>query len=409
MNKDQKATLKRGFIALGVVILILALMSVGDQQSDMRTTVHSKYRNGLMAIYKTLKDSGINTQAWIEPISQKMPDGTLFILSPVTPPGIREVDELKKWVAKGNTLVFSNEDSFVFEMAIEDEYSKEPGIKARPALKCALTEDVDSLRISSTYNNIPDHWSFDDIAMAPTAGPGNRFQKNKEAVETDTGQKTLALFTTEKRPVAGIIAWGKGRVVLLSSPSALSNYYIGKDNNADFVLNTIQRTTRTKPAAIFYEYGNGYARMLPGAGLLTLISGPVKTGLLMMLIAFLVLLFLEAHRFGPVKILQERTRFRSEYLSSLANLLNRGGGTDVVLDELGRKFISDIIKELKIAHTDDVELIVNYARSKGFSDCEHLSALLTEAKKEHTSVSNESAILQAKQWNKMRKEISKLR
>jgi hypothetical protein len=275
-----------------------------------------------------------------------------------------------------------------------------------------LTEDVKALRVRTSYEEIDSTFNFDNLSFLPSASVSRRFGKDDEdsskPVSTD-GVALLELFAVNKSPVVGIAAWGKGRIIVTGDPQCFTNILVSKDDNATFVTNILQTTNMASNKVIFYEYGNGYERLLPGAGLIRLIDKHVRTGLVIFTVAFLLLLVLEAQRFGAVRDVFEKTRFRSEYLTSLADLLKRGGGSDVVLDELGSKFIDDVTNQLGLSNQASNAIIIDIAKSRGLENPDFLLKLLIEAQKTHESVSDDSALLLVRQWYKMRKELSTLR
>ncbi len=412
MKKNSKALIYKILAAVIAFVLLVLLFSIGsDQDSDTRYTVYSRSRNGLMAIYDTLKEVGFDVQLALDPLDNSLPDGTLFILSPAAPPGSGEIAALKKWVARGNTLVCATQDSTAAQMESFGLPQQQKGLKSEPVNDCSLTDGVRSLRVGISMNNIPDTFGFEEWASVKETGIGSRFNKDsKKKIEYTDKIPVLPLFAIGRNPVAGIAAWGKGRVICVGTPQCFSNALVDKDDNAIFLTNILLSSSKTgNRRAIFYEYGNGYERLVPGAGLIRLIDKPVRTAIIIFIVAFLLLVLLEAQRFGPVKLLIEKTRFRSEYLSALADLLNRGGGTDIVLDELGRKFTEDVTKQLGLNSKADIALIVDTAKNRGLEKPALLHELLQEAARTHVQVSNENAFMVARQWHKMRKELSTLR
>lgn len=412
MNMKTRQLTYKAIIAVTAVGLLLCLLTMGSSQnSDTRCTVYSKSRNGLMAINDTLKDSGFDVQLCLDPLSSSLPDGTLFILSPMAAPGPSEIEALKTWVSRGNTLVCTTSGPKLDISLGIPQTGNISGVKSAPTINCPLTNDVTSIRVPGAFDAISDTFDFGDLSTAAKISVGSRFNDKREAPPKNTnGVAVATLFSANKTPVAGIAGWGRGRVIVLGDPGCFTNSLVGKDDNAMFVANILQSSAEAgRRRAIFYEYGNGYARMLPGAGLMRLIDKPVKTGLIIFTVAFILLVLLEAQRFGPVRELMEKTRFRSEYLGSLADLLKRGGGTDVVLDELGAKFRDDVSKQLGLNNKADISFIVETARNRGLHNHTLLQELLLEAGNTHGSVSDESALMISRQWYKMRKELSTLR
>lgn len=399
-----------GIAAFAAIVLFFGIASLGDKQPDYRFTVYSKFENGLMAIHKTLNDSGIKTIVWKAPIDQTLPDGTLFIIAPVNNPGIEEIDELQKWVAKGNTLIvsFDKKNNSPFMKSKSSEKAKKSS--AVPLNKTALSQGVASLKFSESIEKVPLIWKFHYLARYNNDYVDDSEQESERFKRLNTAKNLFHIFAVDETPVVGVADYGKGRVIAVSIPTCFSNSCIGNAGNAGFVLNSIQQNNTSEPYVIFYEYGNDFFRMIPGSGIASMIKNrEAKLGIGILLSAIVLFLFESAVRFGSVKKLRENTRFRSEYLSSLSNLLQMGNGTDVVLDDLGSKFMNDITRFLHLSATGRIDLIVDTAKDKGFEKSERLRDALTEASKKHTPVPNEIALNQAREWDRLRKEISELR
>lgn len=135
----------------------------------------------------------------------------------------------------------------------------------------------------------------------------------------------------------------------------------------------------------------------------------VKAGLLIFLIGFLLMVLLEAQRFGPVRQPFTQGRFRSEYLGAISDLLSKGNGTDIVLDELGKKFLSDSARALGLPGNASADQISELAQSKGHPEHAELTKLLKLAEENHEPVTEEVALDTVRKWYKIGKELSKLR
>ncbi|MCX6344807.1 MAG: hypothetical protein NT018_07010 [Armatimonadetes bacterium] len=213
------------------------------------------------------------------------------------------------------------------------------------------------------------------------------------------------LFADTVGVTLGSMKWGRGTVIVMPGSSSLTNRGIGKGGNLNIVLNALDyRMPGGKPTVTFDEFHHGYGTE---EGIMSLISVPAKLGLAALAFAFLLLLFATSRRFGRIVPLMEGTRQRGEYLGSMSALLRKAHATDIVREELGRRFINDVARSLGLSPNAGLAAIMEAASSRHPDKVSALNELCMAAT-EKGSKSNEASVFAlARKWHKMRKELTK--
>lgn len=171
------------------------------------------------------------------------------------------------------------------------------------------------------------------------------------------------------------------------------------------VLNALQHRDPNRRLRItFDEYHHGYGE---GEGILSLIDMPAKLGLLQIGVAFLLLVFSASRRFGRPIPLMEGARQRGEYLGSMASLLRKAHATDLVREELGKRFLADIALAVGVAPGSSAEAILSAAQVRHPEKTGVLKELLEAATSEGSLRSEAEILAIAGRWHRMREELTK--
>jgi hypothetical protein len=347
-------------LILLLIVAFLAVMISLSHRDDLDIgqtvaggVVHSSYRTfpeGYKALYLTLDRLGYDVQRQVRFYGQLPRRGLLIVADPhrrkITD---YEKGELEKWIAAGNHALIAVEHHT--EGLLEGgEYQPRPPaiLSGLPGMTPVTRSSIEDIQEGlSVGTAVPLAESFLSPRVKTFAAKTcYRFSPDKspQVMLFDKQVGTAYLYADEGGPVVAYSAIGKGGIFWCSSPWSFSNGGLREHGeNLEFILALVG----LQPGApiIFDEYHHDF-----GAGATVWSVAPVltKLGIVQVAIAFLLLLLTLAWRFGAVQLpLEERfSRSRAEYLTSMADLLNRVHATHVVLQRqrsrlgraLGRRF-----------------------------------------------------------------------
>ncbi len=213
------------------------------------------------------------------------------------------------------------------------------------------------------------------------------------------------LFLDDDGVTLASMKWGRGTVIVMPGSSSLTNFGIGKGGNLNIILNALDyRMPGGKPAVTFDEFHHGYGTQ---EGIMSLIGFPAKLGLATLAFAFLLLVFATSRRFGQIVPLIKVTRQRGEYLGSMSALLKKAHATDIVLEELGRRFINDVAHSMGLSPNAGLVAIMQEASVRYPEKVNALSELCQAATEKGSRANEASVFALARKWHKMRKELKK--
>jgi hypothetical protein len=154
--------------------------------------------------------------------------------------------------------------------------------------------------------------------------------------------------------VASTARAGKGEFILIATPWMLSNEGIGLADNFVFVTELIRHTGAT--TVWFDEYHHGYTSHR--GGWISLLSPGARTALIHVCVAMLILVLVGTRRLGRPVHIPPAPRVRTEYLSSLSELLYAAKSTDVAAKMLLSQYETRIRRALRApAGTSDATLL----------------------------------------------------
>jgi hypothetical protein len=399
-----------------IIIVLLALATLvgvftAGRQTDSegieimpKRTTYLAGPSGLKALYITLDELGYRMDRHIEPLTTPAEDGVLFIVDPDMPISDVEWQSARKWVQKGNILVVANGDD---KFSSKNERKTKRSTPNYPSFLCPC---VRSFRASDADRITDKHWTFqNEEDLTERRFPRRKSKKSapgKPKPEPGNSRPLAPLFSDASGTTIAYSSWGKGGVIVISSPWSLSNEGIGSDDNLTLVLNAINsRASQRKMTVTFDEYHHGYSA---GKGILSLIGLPAKLGLAQIAVAFMLLILAASSRFGRALTLNEGARQRGEYLSSMSSLLRKANALRLVKSELGRYFTQKAAVALGLPPNSDRDSIVEAATRRSPEKAEEIRGLLDDATDMSDHKLTESSVFAAaKRWHDMRKDLRK--
>ena len=291
-------------VSLLLLVAVLAAISAGQQNAEQPPllypdyNVHSSAPDGTRALSLWLNDLGYQSRTLeYEPFRLTADARVMFLLFPTLDPTKQQITDIDAWVRQGGTLVVASDrsDSLLTHYGVAATPSLRQPISVRPVQPLLLNPPLQQVTID-TYGSL----DFQNPAWVPLLGE-----------------------TTSGRVVAGLLAQGKGRVVVLSTGDPFSNAGLEQPGNAFLVLNLLAGVSPGS-AVVIDEYHHGFTEQ----GTLTyrLVHEPWGWAILYLAFVLFIYVALSGRRFGSVvkPYVQGTRRARAEYATTLAALLQQG-------------------------------------------------------------------------------------
>jgi hypothetical protein len=393
-------------IGLLAILIVAGVLSKGREEASRefeilpRRTTYSARPGGTKALHETLRALDYRVQRNTHDLSEDIPNGALFVISPETPLAQDELDALRRWVERGNLLIMAYNQPPVVE-----DMGKEPRVKsAGPVIPSFLSPGVRSVGITG-YDRIDVSEPIFQRKRESMPLGGMKHKPERHTADRQSARPVIPLFADGPGTVVAFSSYGRGSVILLADGWPLSNQGISRNGNFRMVLNALQRRDPDrKPTVTFDEFHHGYGT---GKGIMSLIDTPARLGLLVIALAFLLLFFSASRRFGRPIPLVEGARQRGEYLASIASLLRKARAHDLVRRELGQRFLADAAMAVGVEPGSHVEVIL-VAAHKLHPDKINALTELCHAATSGEGVEDEAATLaMARRWHKMREDLTK--
>lgn len=172
------------------------------------------------------------------------------------------------------------------------------------------------------------------VASPLTDGVGSLLGTSRLRIPFDTDPLLSPLIADRAGSVVGSYPLGKGQVIVVTDESLFENGRLGSVDNARLAYNLATFGLQRGETVAFEEWSHGYQS---GDTWWAILPRPFQLAFGIGGIAVLLALFGAAWRFGPALALPHNDeRTSSEYLTSVAVLLERGGATRTAVRDLAR-------------------------------------------------------------------------
>jgi nucleotide-binding universal stress UspA family protein len=281
-------------------------------------TTHSTADQGAQALYEWVGRMGYTANRLeYQEFDIGEQTAALVILSPSEPIEPEEAQIILDWVDQGGTLILADDTSNL--------------LGSDNALLRAIDVRIDVYTGTTAIERAqPLQPALDQPAVGETIVQAKRYL----VPERDD---YVALLGSQAYPFLIGMRQGSGYLYLSSSSYPFTNAGLREPENAKLVLNALRRVA-SDGIIIFDEYHHGYVR--PPAPTTVVLGSPWGwAGTYTMLVVALYLI-LSGRRFGQPIPLREETQRRSssEYVESMADLLQRGGKREYILRHYYQQF-----------------------------------------------------------------------
>jgi hypothetical protein len=353
-------------LLLGVLLVVIFLAyqaGAGQVRPELeRAPVRSTYvtkPGGWKALYDTLRELGYPVERHRRRPDRELPNGLLVIATPEQPLSVADWEALDAWVVRGNTAL----------LAIDNQLGEWPRKETAPSTAIVGWTDTTTTPVQPGILAGQTLTTRTHLLLK-----GDRWRPEKSRPH----RPLAPLMSDARGPVVAVSPHGRGRYLLCSSPWSFSNSGLLRTGNLETFLTLVSLggSGGGEPTRVLFdEYHMGYGS---GESLLDLITVASRWGLLQLAVAALLLLGVNALRFGrPIPLPPgEGLRFRSEYLSSMAALFRRARATGLVRRKLGEQFLRDLRQALHEPVTTPSDRLLDLAVTRHGVDRAKLQEVL---------------------------------
>jgi hypothetical protein len=293
------------FVAVYVLVWLGQWMGRGREPGSPNS--YSTGASGYKVLYLWLQDLGIPVVRWERDL-KALPEGAvLAVLEPELGPDPGELKALDGWVHRGGTLFLASRSPNPFTKHFDVD------LKFRD-----LQGGEDELRIQ------PGPYTRGTIAVRTDRHPALSSREPEMVVHA--ADKWGALI--------GVIEKGRGRLIVLSDPTLLSNLKLRQADHARLSLNLLLGHLK-EGRLLVDEYHHGYGRATSVIGYV--LSSSMLGLFLQGVVILLVLWAAAGRRFGRPRPLPSGTpRSSVEYVEAMANLFQRVKAGRLALETVSR-------------------------------------------------------------------------
>ena len=342
-----------------VVLIVLGIVLGNNQAADQRNgllpkpTSYSADADGVKALYETLDRLGYSVTRKTTKLDTAPEDGVLFLLAPDLPISRAEWNALRAWLERGNVLIIGDSST-----AVGPILGKPHTSASKPSCPSVFARGVRSFVVAEK-----DRIDSGELCLRESEGfIGFADSIHRPHYKDEVVWKVplVPVFADDDGTTAAAGRVGRGTIIELCGCWGISNEGISSGDNLTMVLNAAGTAGRGGKIT-FDEYHHGYCT---GQGMGSLLSTPAWLGLGAIGIGFLLVVVNGSCRFGRAFPLVEAARQRGEYLSSMSALLRKANATDLVVFELGGRFLRDCAEALGVSPGSGVDAILEAASKR---------------------------------------------
>jgi Domain of unknown function (DUF4350) len=294
-------------------------------------SIFNKRQTGLSALYEVAQQANLPCMPWQKPYRElTTANGILIIVSPSVSISQAELEQILKWVKRGNELIFL--DDFLLE-------------SSRAILRTLNLHLVEGTPVS-------------DAGFAPTRPIREFAHVTRLTVSARTRvHGGRPLIEDEHGSLLTELDYGKGRILLGTVPGFCSNAAITNSQywpDFQFLLNWFDTA---HGSIMFDERCHGFSS---SSNLFYFLLGQPPGYVFCQLMLILAIAVVSQHqRFGQVQLhLQKRKSSNLQFIEGFANTYQRAGGGLAALEIIVQDFRVWLCRQLNVSpHAADADLV----------------------------------------------------
>jgi hypothetical protein len=298
---------RRTILGLGLVVVMIAILVILRGTAAGDSPNHSSASdagNGTSALRYYAQALGHTTGTIEGSFTLPSSPALLFVFTPSDGYSMSEGQQLSRWVASGNVLVYAAENG---DPVVDTQFGLH---RSRSAVDATAR------------------------AAAPILGGVNSLSGAQQARAFTASPAQVPLVRNGMGDVLGLrMVVGAGQLIALTDPLVLCNSYLKLADNGRFAADLIAMAPNGA-AVVFDEYHHGQvAGGSPPA--IAWVATPWGAALALTVLIVFAGLALRGRAFGPPIPLQTRAeRSSAEYAAAVGSLLHRTGARKVTLESL---------------------------------------------------------------------------
>lgn len=302
----------------------------------LNASTFNKRQTGYSGFLELCQRSHLKTGIWEMPYRDLSEEkGTLIVVAPIYTASSYELEEILKWVHKGNNLVYL--DYFGFGSGS----------------KFLQTLDIDTADASVNVRDQPMHLNANDRAEELHDHLGDlMISANQRLTGIDE-----PLVSDDKGAFLTEVKHGDGRCLVGTVPTLAANVRFSEKSswgNLQFLLNWLRSVSEKDGKIWFDERAHGYSAA--SNLFIAITKGPIGLLLMQLFIVFLVALVSLGQRFSakvPVAVVRKISNL--EYIEGLANTYQRAKAYDMAYSIVFSQLKNKLCRALSRSFEDDLQ------------------------------------------------------
>lgn len=313
--------------------LLLTKYGIGDRAEKPVFSSYVSNRFGLKALFLLLADYEVTAQRWPHRWT-RTPPGRHGLMVAARPQGDSpviwsEVKPLLDWVERGNSLLLLTDAPSPLTDSLR--------VHLAPGRLSTVPQDLDL----TPDESLERHTGIAQAPLAYTSRAERIAMLGDAAIRWDA--PLLPLYGRDGELHAALARRGGGSICVVSDPALLSNGLLDHRQNLEFFLNLL--THEEIERVYFDEFHQGYGKrptftQVMGRTHLRWVFLHVALG------ALFSLLLWGRRRSRPVPVRRAPRRSATEYVESMALVLQSAAATGLALQEIFRGFRGDVGRKL---------------------------------------------------------------
>jgi hypothetical protein len=173
------------------------------------------------------------------------------------------------------------------------------------------------------------------------------------------------------------VAYGKGRILLLTLPNVITNKEIGQKDNLILLLNIVR--LYGQKGIWFNEYVHGYTWEKAAR---EVFAWPLRLVAIQLGLGVLLFYWFWGKRFGrPLPLTDNKSLYIDDYVNSIANIYRQGRARHLVLDSIYQGFKDDLAQCLGVRDGLATSDLVKLCAGRPSVDSQSLKGLFSRCEK----------------------------